>query len=103
MSNIAGRLFAVLLAASSLASASVIPTPPQEVLARSVAKFDPTPSFGPKFHFIRGPEVQIYMPVPEPTGMETVAILMFALVFSTVLLYMIPICQWLVLRLRLMD
>jgi hypothetical protein len=43
------------------------------------------------------------MPVPEPTGMETVAILMFALVFSTVLLYMIPICQWLVLRLRLMD
>jgi hypothetical protein len=103
VSNIAGRLFAVLLAASSLASASVIPTPPQDVLARPVAKFDPTPSFGPKFHFIRGPMLQIYLPIPEPNGMETVAILMFAVVFSTVLLYMIPVCQWLILRLRLMN
>ncbi len=103
MSRILGRLFAVLLAASCPAYASLILTPPQEVLARSFEKTDPTPAFGPKFHMTSGPVVEVFPPGPQPPGMESFSILGLGIPIAALILALIPVCQRVALLLRLMD
>jgi hypothetical protein len=96
-------LLAVLLTASSAASASLILPPPNEVLERFVERPDPTPSFGPKLHYSVGPEVQVYPRSPDSSGVRGFTVLAFAIPIAVALFVLIPFCQSVALFVRLLD
>jgi hypothetical protein len=88
-----------------MASASLILYSPEEALVRPVrSSFDPTPSFGPQFHFTRGPEVIAY-PRTEPDRLYTELFSFAALCcgFAAGFMGIIPGCQRVLVLLKLLD
>jgi len=99
-----GRLLAVLLIASPLASASIILERPEDVLNRPVYNFDPTPQFGPKFHFTRGPEIVVFPLFQAENGfVDMFSLTAIGIGFSLALLSTLPRWQRILILLKLLD
>jgi hypothetical protein len=91
-----------MLMTLSTASASIIPTPVEEVLFRADAP-DPSPSFGPKFHMTHGDEIIVFPNDVRETSSTVLTFIAFCLSSAFGFLSMIPKVQDLLLRLRLMN
>jgi len=81
----------------------MILSPPGEVLAREASTPDPSPAFGPKFHFTPGPELISY---PHDRQQDVDPALSFCtgcLTMSFVLLVSIPRWQRIMILLKLLD
>jgi hypothetical protein len=94
----------VLLIASPAASASLILEKPEDVLNRAIHNFDPTPEFGPRFHFRPGREIIVYeRPRQETVVADILSVWIVGAGFGLGLLFAISRCQRALLLFRLLD
>jgi hypothetical protein len=99
-----GCLLAAWLIAPQGAFASLILEPPEEVLVRTVTSIDPTPAFGPKFHWTRGPEILSFAEPPEESSMGVmVPLAALCISFALGVLWFVPWVQRVLLMVKLLD
>ncbi len=81
----------------------MILSPPGELLAREADKPEPSPAFGPKFHFIRGPELIAYPRQREQDSIPALSFCTGCLLLSVGLFVSIPRWQRIMILLKLLD
>jgi hypothetical protein len=89
---------------SRLACASIIHDEPGDVLVRPANTVEPTPSVGPKLHFVRGAEIVVYQPDPQGQGLvDLFSILAVSVIFGAGFLLAVPHFQRILIGLKLLD
>jgi hypothetical protein len=86
-----------------VASASIINHPKEALLAPESPTFDPTPSFGPSFHYIRGPALMVYPQTTENRYPGVAPFLILCVGFAVVAAHWLPRLQHVLLLVRLLD